>query len=280
MCKLEQARLEMNQHISTHVSSVSAYFIHLRIKGNGPALNGLQMYQMPWMTCQDMPAGRSWTSRSCCISAPLLGQIHPTMPRSSTVPLPVEIFCLSQATPVELAGGIHNGFRKKEHHGLLLEMWMEHVQITEQLWTDLNKTWTQLDFKAFDSWPWRDPWLVSRSARRLIFAFAVAFATSPSPRAWRRAFLRQSGATTPAMKSDGSACSRGLDLMSDYVHCLQMGHWLCTDYAPIILVTAICDCNGSKRRQIVTDSHCRAAGVYFWGCKDWKEPILNGPNFS
>ena len=53
-----------------------------------------------------------------------------------------------------------------------------------------------------------------------------------------------------------------------------------TDYAPTILVTAICDCNGSKRRQIVTDSHCCAADVYFWGCKDWKEPILNGPNFS
>ena len=118
---------------------------------------------------------------------------------------------------------------------------------------------------------WRDPWLVSRSARRLIFAFAVAFVTSPSPRAWRRAFLRQSRATTPAMKSEGSACSRGLDLMSDYVHCLQMGHGLCTDYAPIILVTAIWDCNGSKRRQIVTDTHCRAADVYFWGCKDWKE---------
>ena len=47
MCKLEQVMLEMNQHISTYVSSVSAYFIHLRIKGNGPALNGLQMYQIP-----------------------------------------------------------------------------------------------------------------------------------------------------------------------------------------------------------------------------------------
>ena len=54
------------------------------------------------------------------------------MPRSSTVLLRLEIFCSAQATPVELAGGIHNGFRKKEHHGLL-EMRMEHVQITEQL---------------------------------------------------------------------------------------------------------------------------------------------------
>ena len=41
------------------------------------------------------------------------------MPRSSTVLLRFEIFCLVQTTPVELAGGIHNGFRKKEHHGLL-----------------------------------------------------------------------------------------------------------------------------------------------------------------
>ena len=55
------------------------------------------------------------------------------MPRSSTVLLRFEIFCSAQATPVELAGGIHNGFRKKEHHGPLLEMRMEHVQISEQL---------------------------------------------------------------------------------------------------------------------------------------------------
>ena len=140
----------MNQHISTYCIIGFNIFIHLRMKRNGPVLNdlnGLQMHQMPWMTCQDMPAGRSWTSRSCCICALLLGQIHPTMPRSSTVLLRFEIFCSAQATPVELAGGIHNGFRKKEHHGLL-EMWMEHVQITEQLWTDLNKseqntTWLQ-----------------------------------------------------------------------------------------------------------------------------------------
>ena len=99
---------------------------------------------------------------------------------------------------------------------------------SEQIWTKLEHNLTSRLLTRGISW--RDPWLVSRSARRLIFAFAVAFVTSPSPRAWRRAFLRQSRATTPAMKSDGSACSRGLDLMSDYVHCLQMGHWLCTDY--------------------------------------------------
>ena len=123
---------------------------------------------------------------------------------------------------------------------------------SEQIWTNLNKT--QLDFKAFDSWPWR-PWLV-RSARRLIFAFAVAFVTSPSLRARRRAFLRQSRATTP-MKSEGSACSRGLDLMimstayrwgTNYALIM---HWLCLS---LQFATAV-----GQREEIVTDSHCRAA---------------------
>ena len=122
-----------------------------------------------------------------------------------------------------------------------------------QIWTNLNKT--QLDFKAFDSWPWR-PWLV-RSARRLIFACAVAFVTSPSSKARRRAFLRQSRATTHAMKNEGSACSRGLDLMilstahrwgTNYALIM---HWLCSS---LQFGTAV-----GQREEIVTDSHCRAA---------------------
>ena len=188
-----------------------------------------------------MPAGRSWTSRSCCISAPLLGQIHPTMPRSSTVLLPVEIFCLAQATPVELAGGIHNGFRKKEHHGLLLEMWMEeHVQITEQLWTDLNKTWTQLGFKAFDSWH-----LVARSLTRFKVGEALDLCICCCNRHFT--FAQGLAQSIPEAIPSYNTCyeKRWICMLkgtgSDEWFCplptdgALIMHWLCTDYS--------CHCN-------------------------------------
>ena len=188
----------MNQHISTYVSSVSTYLSTWE-------WSETVLFWMIWMACKFIKC-REWHAKICQLAvhghhdlaaSPLLF-LGKSIPQCHDLPrffFALKSFAQRKPHQLNLLEGFTMDFARKN---IMVCSWkcewsMSKSQSnSEQIWTNLNKT--QLDFKAFDSWPWR-PWLV-RSARRLIFAFAVAFVTAPSSRARRRAFLRQSRATT------------------------------------------------------------------------------------
>ena len=215
-----------------------------------------------------MPVGHPWTTRSCCIFAPLLGQIHPTMPRSSRVLLRFEIFCLVQATPVELAGGIHNGFRNTEHPhaGLLLEMRMEQGGMSksrrsEQLWSEkklehlVASRGSLTRFKVSEALD-----LCFCRVRHSFTTFAHRSAQSiPEPSPSYNTYDLWKVLKDLQRAENGIRCRV---VMSTDVHCLHTGHWLCTDYARLCLSLQLRTALG-QTEEIVTDSHCRACCGFY-----------------